>query len=138
LRHTSLKIARWRHPLIGYGESEIVQYLEFGFPIGLSRDPQPNLSSTLRNHGSSLQYFKHIDSVIEKGLQLGDTLGPLGCNPFDILHISPLMTSPKKPSSRRAVFDASFGDLSLNNNTPSDQYMGQPIITLATTPWQAV
>ena len=45
-----------------------------------------------------------------------------------MVHISPLMTAPKKPDSRRAVYDATFGDFSLNNNTPSDQYMGQPII----------
>ena len=37
------------------------------------------------------------------------------------------MSAPKKPSSRRAVFDASFADFSLNKSTPSDQYMGQPI-----------
>ena len=37
------------------------------------------------------------------------------------------MTAVKKPSSRRAVFDASFGDLSLNNNTPSESYLGQSI-----------
>ena len=32
------------------------------------------------------------------------------------------MTAPKKPDSRRAVFDASFGLYSLNNNTPKDQW----------------
>ena len=37
------------------------------------------------------------------------------------------MTAVKKPSSRRAVFDASFGDFSLNGNTPSDLYLGQPV-----------
>ena len=36
--------------------------------------------------------------------------------------ISPLMTSPKKPNSRRAVFDASFGLYSLNKNTPERAY----------------
>ena len=41
LKHTSLKIDRWRHHLIGYGEPEIIQYLEFGFPIGLSSNPPP-------------------------------------------------------------------------------------------------
>ena len=127
LRHTGLKIDRWRYHLVGYEEAEIVQYLEFGFPIGLSEDPPPNLSSTLRNHGSSLQFFTHIDSFLEKGLELGDTVGPFEYSPFEVVHISPLMTAPKKPSSRRAVFDATFGDLSLNNNTPCDQYMGQPI-----------
>ena len=127
LRHTKLNIDRWRHHLIGYNEPELVQFLEYGFPIGISKDPPPNLCSTLRNHGSSLQFYSHIDSFIEKGLSLGDTVGPFGSTPFDSVHISPLMTAPKKPSSRRAVFDATFGDLSLNNNTPCDQYMGQPI-----------
>ena len=35
------------------------------------------------------------------------------------------MTSNKKPSSRRAVFDASYGDNSLNNNTPQGKYLGE-------------
>ena len=39
--------------------------------------------------------------------------------------ISPLMTSVKKPDSRRAVFDASFGDYSLNLNTPEKCYLGE-------------
>ena len=127
LKHTNLNINRWRHHLTGYSEPELVQFLEYGFPIGLSSDPAPQLSSTLRNHGSSLQFFSHIDSFLEKGLSLGDTVGPFQSVPFDKVHISPLMTAPKKPSSRRAVFDASFGDNSLNNNTPCNYYMGQPI-----------
>ena len=127
LKHTRLNIERWRHHLAGYEEPELVQYLEFGFPIGLSREPPPNLCSSLRNHGSALQYYTHIDKFIGKGLALGDTVGPFSSVPFNTVHISPLMTAPKKPSSRRAVFDATFGDSSLNNNTPCDQYMGQPI-----------
>ena len=35
------------------------------------------------------------------------------------------MTAPKKPASRRAVFDASFGDFSLNMNTPEKVYVGE-------------
>ena len=127
LRHTQLNLERWRHHLLGYEEVDLCQYLEFGFPIGLSEDPRPQLTSTLRNHGSSIQYYSHIDSFIEKGLQLCDTVGPFSSSPFDVVHISPLMTAPKKPSSRRAVFDATFGDFSLNNGTPCDQYLGQPI-----------
>ena len=36
---------------------------------------------------------------------------------------SPLMTAHKKPNSRRAVFDASFGQFSLNLNTPEKCYL---------------
>ena len=38
--------------------------------------------------------------------------------------LSPMMTSPKNPSSRRPVFDASWGNWSINENTPSKSYMG--------------
>ena len=127
LRHTSLRLDRWRHHLVGYDGVELCQYLEYGFPIGLSDDPQPELSSTMRNHGSALQYFTHIDKFIQTGLELCDVVGPCSTSPFDTVHISPLMTAPKKPGSRRAVFDATFGDFSLNNGTPCDQYLGQPI-----------
>ena len=41
---------------------------------------------------------------------------------------APLMTAVKKPSGRRAVYDATYGDRSLNNATPSDQYLGQPCV----------
>ena len=127
LRHTSLKLDRWRHHLVGYEGVDLCQFLEYGFPIGLSEDTPHRLSSTFRNHGSALQFYSHIDSFLATGLRLGDTVGPCETSPFDLVHISPLMTAPKKPRSRRAVFDATFGDFSLNKNTPCDQYMGQPI-----------
>ena len=37
------------------------------------------------------------------------------------------MTAEKKPDERRTVFDATFGDFSLNKGTPTDQYLGQAI-----------
>ena len=37
------------------------------------------------------------------------------------------MTAVKKPDSRRAVFDASFSENSLNKATPTDEYLGQHI-----------
>ena len=41
--------------------------------------------------------------------------------------LSPMMTSPKKPTSKFPVFDASFGDHSLNKGTPAGQYLGEKI-----------
>ena len=128
LRHSKLNLERWRHHLLGYESPELCQYLEFGFPIGLYDDPKPKLSSTMRNHGSALQYYTHIDKFISTGLELCDIVGPCNNSPFDQVHISPMMTAPKKPASRRAVYDATFGDFSLNNGTPSDLYLGDPIV----------
>ena len=53
--------------------------------------------------------------------------GPYHVQPFHEIHVSPMMTAPKKPNERRPVFDATYGDYSLNNGTPTDLYMGQPI-----------
>ena len=36
------------------------------------------------------------------------------------------MTAVKKPDGRRAVFDATFGEQSLNNSTPTETYLNQP------------
>ena len=126
LQHTRLNIQKWRDHLIGYEEAELVQFLEFGFPLGLADDPTPTLISSVRNHGSSYQYFPYIDEFLETGLDRCELAGPCRVPPFEMVHVSPLMTADKKPDSRRAVFDATFGDQSLNNNTPSDLYLGQP------------
>ena len=126
LQHSKLNIPRWRHHLLGYEQAEIVQFLEFGFPIGLSADPPPNLVSTLRNHGSSYQYYTYLDEFLSIGLERCELTGPCTVPPFSQVHVSPLMSAVKKPDGRRAVFDATFGDLSLNNGTPSDLYLNQP------------
>ena len=127
LQHTGLKLEMWRKHLIGYENVELCQYLEFGFPIGLQQDPAPELASSFSNHGSSYKYFSWIDEFIATGLGYSELSGPMACPPFSNLQISPLMTAVKKPDSRRAVFDASFGDSSLNSNTPSEYYLGMPI-----------
>ena len=63
LAHTGLKIGNWRRLLIGYGEgNELLQFMEFGFPLGLV--DSPDLVPCERNHGSAYQYFPHIDKFI--------------------------------------------------------------------------
>ena len=127
LVHTGLDIKAWRKHLIGYGEAgELLQFLEFGFPLGLVQLPE--LESCERNHGSSYQYFHHIDKFITGEIKKGGLTGPFTTPPMQDLIVSPLMTAPKKPQDRRPVFDATFGQNSLNNATPSDFYLGMPTI----------
>ena len=125
LLHTTFKLDAWRRHLIGYKSPELVQFLEFGFPLGLEENPM--LSPSLRNHGSSYQYFPWLDKFFVDGLVKGGLSGPCGAAPFDSVMVSPLMTAPKKPSSRRAVFDATFGTNSLNQSTPLEYYLGERI-----------
>ena len=127
LQHTGLNLEQWRRHLIGYEHVELCQFLEFGFPLGLVQEPSPVLGSSFRNHGSSYQYFTWIDKFIETGLHSCDLSGPMDEPPFIDFQASPMMTAVKKPDGRRAVFDASFGECSLNNNTPSEHYLGMPI-----------
>ena len=127
LKHTGFNLDRWRLHLIGYDNSELVQYLEFGFQLGLD-EYQPTLVPALANHGSGYQYYTWLDKFFCEGLLKGGVTGPCGTVPFQPPMVSPLMTSIKKPSSRRAVFDASFGDYSLNNATPGESYLGMKCI----------
>ena len=99
----------------------ICQYLEYGFPLGLSDDFI--LQPVLKNHSSSYEFYSHVDKFIGTELENGGMTGPFKTSPFQHIMISPLMTSPKKPNSRRTVFDASFSPFSLNLNTPEKFYL---------------
>ena len=124
LPHVKLNIERWRFHLIGYENADIVQLLEYGFPLGLSE--LPDLESCTRNHGSAYMWYKHVDKFVATECEEGGMTGPFTRAPWWHTVVSPVMTAHKKVKSRRTVFDATFGDKSLNNSTPSDQYLGLP------------
>lgn len=126
LAHVRLRIDRWRYHLVGYEHVDIIQLLEHGFPLGLQE--LPDLASSHRNHGSAYNFFPHVDKFVADEVVKGGVTGPLNKSPWWNTIVSPVMTAPKKPSSRRTVFDASFGDKSVNNSTPSDCYLGQPCV----------
>ena len=122
LHHSNLNIELFRHHLQEYNDLEIISYLEFGFPIGLSQ--VFFLEPLTKNHSSAYEYYSYIDSFLAKGVQYGECTGPWLDAPFQPLMVSPLMTADKSPNSRRCVFDASYGDYSLNQNTPEKEYLG--------------
>ena len=127
LLHCKLKVDRWRYHLHGYEGVDICQMIEFGFPLGLAEDTPPSLKSTFRNHGSAYQYFKWWDKMAAKGVTKTELSGPFNESPFVNVHLSPLMTAHKRPRDRRCVFDATFGEDSLNNHTPAGFYLGEPM-----------
>ena len=124
LPHVKLKISRWRYHLLGYENADLVQYLEYGFPLGLSTSP--DLESCSRNHGSSYMWYDYVDKFICTEVGEGGVTGPFEKSPWWNTVTSPIMTAHKKVKSRRTVYDATFGDKSLNNSTPSDSYLGLP------------
>ena len=91
--------------------------------------------STFRNHQSGVEFSAHIDAYIKVELEKKAILGPFEVPPVVPLHLSPLMTRPKKESElRRVVVDLSWPrGLSINDGIPSHQYLGEPInLTLPT------
>ena len=122
LKHNNINVESFRNYLIkfSYPHSHIMQYVEYGFPLGLWSDAY--LEPATRNHSSAYSYYSYLDSFVEKELANLGLTGPFDSSPWENVMISPMMTSYKKPNGRRPVFDASFGLFSLNKNTPEKCY----------------
>ena len=122
LKHNNINVDVFRSYLerFNYPHSHIMQYVEFGFPLGLW--PEVLLTPCERNHSSAYSFYSFIDKFIETEVAQVGLTGPFKDDPFSGIMLSPLMTAPKKPCSRRPVFDASYGIHSLNKNTPEREY----------------
>ena len=126
LEHCKIDVKKFRELLTEYDDIGVLQYLEFGFPLGLAQDFE--LDSCIQNHSSASEYFSYIDNFFVKEPVLQGVTGPWKEPPFQSTKVSPLMTAIKKPGSRRPVFDATYGDMSINNNTPEKEYLGEPYL----------
>ena len=126
LSHSNLNMSYWREMLIDYHDTDLCEFLEFGWPLGL--DPSMPLTSTLKNHPSSVQFSNYMDNFITKQINAAALSGPCVVNPFlSNICVSPMMTVPKKPSGRRVVIDASFGE-GPNHGTPKGEYLGDTYV----------
>ena len=126
LSHSKLNMPYWREMLVNYHDTDLCEFLEFGWPLGL--DPSVPLKSTLKNHPSSWQFAEEMDKFLVKQINSAALSGPFVINPFSsLICVSPMMTVPKKPSGRRIVIDASFGE-GPNNATPRGEYLGDTYV----------
>ena len=122
LEHSKLRVKKFRQLLpFNYDDIVVLQYIEYGFPLGLQEDFL--LQPVLKNHSSAYEFYTYVDKFVTNELEKGGMTGPFSSSPFNNIMISPLMTSPKKPNSRRTVFDVSFSEYSLNLNTPDKIYL---------------
>ena len=122
---SGLCIPAWKQYLQGYQDEQLVQFLEFGWPINFDRTAV--LMSTLQNHASALQYEQDIQHYIDTELGHRALLGPFAGPPVAPTHISPLMTKPKKDSlHRRVIMDLSWPmGASINDGVDGDWYWGR-------------
>ena len=107
---SGMNIKKWRTMLRGYSDSNVIEYQEFGWPIGIDRDAQ--FISEGENHASAKAYSRDITHYIVTELHNGALLGPFGAPPPPPptgCHYSPLMSRPKKDSKfRRVIVDLSW------------------------------
>ena len=99
LPQNKLNVELFREKLKSYADNEIVQFIEFGFPLSVNEGAE--LNSTMRNHPSAFEYHADVDKFIHKELAAGGLSGPYFTCPFNDVTVSPLMTTEKKPSGRR-------------------------------------
>ena len=86
--HTQLNVKAWRFHLSDYWDQQLVDLIEYGFPLDFDRSFQ--LGHILDNHTSALQFSDHVDQYIAEELQHGALLGPFDHKPCS-LHVSPFM-----------------------------------------------
>ena len=90
-----LKIQNWKYYLADYWDKQLVDLLEFGFPLNFDRTFE--LQSTKENHASGRDHAYDIECYIQEELKHGAMLGLFAQKPIP-LHISPFMTSEKPDS----------------------------------------
>ena len=107
----------------GYHDQKLLDYLTFGFPLGL--DPDIHIISNKNdNHASAVRHAEAIDEYIAVEKGHGALFGPFESEPHPEFTWSPLMTRPKGVG-HRVILDLSFGDFSVNKATPKGVYEGK-------------
>ena len=100
---SQLRIPVWRKYLHGYWDQQLLDLIEFGFPLDFDRTI--TLNSTEANHYSALQYPDHIENYLTDEIKNGATYGKYAFS----CHISPFFTRDKPNSkNRRVILDLGF------------------------------
>ena len=131
---SALNIPQWRSVLNGYHDYHIIEFLEYGWPIGIDRDAI--LQSHFTNHPSAIAHPHDVEHYVATELTHGALLGPFAGPPANTCHFSPLMTRIKKDSRfRRVIIDLSWPKgRSVNDGISKLHYVDGPMtISLPTT-----
>ena len=98
---SQLNIPVWKKALVDYWDNQLINLLEYGFPLDFNRDCK--LYYEDRNHSSANDHPKHVDAYLEEERRFGAILGPFITNPIPDCHSSPFMTREKSHSTKRRV-----------------------------------
>ena len=131
----ALHTDNWLTMLEHYHDQRLLQYIQFGFPLGYTarHPPQQNF----RNHALALKYPAQVEAYLHKELSMDSLLGPFKDNPLHTAHMNPIMSHPKKESaSRRIILDLSYApnDASVNAGIQKCALEGEYVRTTLPTP----
>lgn len=126
---TNFRLPYWQTRLVSYHDSELMQFLQFGWPINYTANCDFP-SSTKANHPSATNFPQHVDRFLTTEQNHLAIIGPFSRNPFQPSNfaVSPLQTVPKKGTTdaRRVVVDLSFPhNSSVNLGIPKNEYLNQ-------------
>ena len=119
---SKLNIAQWQSSLQDYHNNVIVDYLEFGWPVGYDYEKYGFPVSQLRNHLGAINYPNDLDIYLKAELARSSIAEPFLSPPFSgRLAISPLNSVPKKDlTERHIILDLSW-PLNMSVNTGIDK-----------------
>ena len=124
--NSQLKVDAWKRHLQGYWDEQLLQLIEFGFPVDFNRNC-PLIHET-ENHKSATEFPNDIEAYIAEELQYDALIGPFESHPIASGHCSPFM-SREKPNSdrRRIIIDLSWPlGASVNAGIDKTSYLGIP------------
>ncbi len=125
---THFNLEEWDARLQQYHDKEILQYLQFGWPINRDRGvPDPLKAST--NHVKAVGTTGPIDEYLLKEIEKGTMVGPFTDIPFsERVGVSPInvRARPGEPNRPRIILDLSYplGE-AVNDGIPVDSYLQQ-------------
>ena len=108
--------------LTNHPDRNLVNFIIHGFTFGFDILYSGSLSQTSPNNLlSARSHQNNVSAAIAKEVSRGHTSGPFLCQPFPVLHCSPLGAVPKKDNTYRIILDLSSPrGSSINDGIPPD------------------
>ena len=121
---SQLHIPSWKKQLQGYWDAQLLDLLQYGFPLGFNRSCM--LKNDVTNHKSAVDHPEHVQAYIDEEMKHGAIIGPFQSHPIAHAHFSPFMTRDKPDSkNRRVIIDLSWPHgHSVNDGVDKNSYLG--------------
>ena len=98
---SQLNIHCWKHHLKDYWDSQLLDFLEFGFPLGFNRNCL--LKNEMCNHKSAIDSPEDVQVYINDEKEHCAIVGLFDVHPIANAHFSLFMTRYKPDASNRHV-----------------------------------